>query len=356
MSKIALIALRKNQSGMVSIMVTMILMIVLSLIVIGFAQISRRNQREVLDRQLSTQAFYAAESGVNDVRNLMATIGAPPAKTACTNSGAFYSNLQPNINSANGISYSCVLVNPTPPILQYNDIDTTAIETPIQNVDPAAPIKTLTLTWQPNASVASPLAFCPTSTTNVFSTTVVWKCGYGVMRADLVPTDGLLTANSLAANTMTTFAVPVGGAPGSLIHYAPDNANPNDLTTVLCNTTQCQLTIDNMQGYNSYYLRLSSLYVGVPLQINGTDINGKPVNFVNGQVIIDATGKAQDVLRRIQAYVALKPNPSNPNPGNAITSFGPVCKRFTATGGYFALDPGIPNSVVTDPLADRLCR
>jgi Tfp pilus assembly protein PilX len=60
-----------RQAGMVSIMVTMILMVVLSLIVIGFAQIARRNSRQSLDRQLSTSAFYAAEAGVNDVRDLI---------------------------------------------------------------------------------------------------------------------------------------------------------------------------------------------------------------------------------------------------------------------------------------------
>jgi Tfp pilus assembly protein PilX len=59
-----------KQAGMVAIMVTMILMIVISLIVVGFAQISRRNQRQALDRQLSTQAFYAAETGVNDASDL----------------------------------------------------------------------------------------------------------------------------------------------------------------------------------------------------------------------------------------------------------------------------------------------
>ena len=356
MSTIKLLTLRKNQSGMVSIMITMILMIVLSLIVIGFAQISRRNQREVLDRQLSTQAFYAAESGVNDVRNLMTTIGTPPAKTACANTGPFYSSLQPNLSSANNVSYSCVLVNPTPPQLHYNDIDTSAIETPIQNANPAAPIKTLTLTWQPNASVASPLALCPTSANNVFSPTGSWKCGYGVLRADLVPTDGLLTANSMASSTMTTFAVPIAGTPGKVIGYAPDNSNANNLTTVTCSTTQCQLSITNMQAHLSYYLRLASLYEGVPLQINGTDINGNPANFVNGQVIIDSTGKAQDVLRRIQVYLSLQPNPSNPNPSNAISSFGPVCKRFSVSGGYFALDPAIPSSVINDPQSDRLCK
>ena len=58
---------------MVAILVTMNLMIVISLIVLGFAQISRRNQRQSLDRQLSTQAFYAAETAVNDAADLIKT-------------------------------------------------------------------------------------------------------------------------------------------------------------------------------------------------------------------------------------------------------------------------------------------
>jgi Tfp pilus assembly protein PilX len=57
--------IRHAEQGLVSIVVTMIFLIVLSLIVVGFAQVARREQRESLDRQLSSQAFYAAESGIN---------------------------------------------------------------------------------------------------------------------------------------------------------------------------------------------------------------------------------------------------------------------------------------------------
>ncbi|HKR82219.1 MAG TPA: pilus assembly PilX N-terminal domain-containing protein [Candidatus Saccharimonadales bacterium] len=348
--------LRTNQSGLVSIMVTMILMIVMSLIVIGFAQISRRNQREVLDRQLSTQAFYAAESGVNDVRNLIRTNGTPPAKTDCANTGAFYAGLQPVINAANNVSYSCVLVNPNPTQLQFNSIDNTS-STVIKIQPLTAPIKTLTLTYQPNASVATPVANCPATASNAFVPPANWKCGYGVMRMDLASTDGALDANTLAASTMTTFAVPIAGAPGTTINYAAGTSNPKTLTGVSCNATNCKLNIDNMQVHFSYYLRLSSLYMGVPLQINGTDINGNAVKFVGAQVVVDSTGKAQDVLRRIQAYVsATGRSDRNSNPDNAVSSFGPLCKRFSVTGDYFALDPGIPSSVTADPLSNRLCK
>lgn len=359
MSNIKHTSIRKNQSGMVSIMVTMILMVVMSLIVIGFAQISRRNQRQVLDRQLSTQAFYAAESGVNDIRQLIKTNGAPPAKTDCANTGAYYSSLQPVVNSTYNISYSCVLVNPTPTQLQFNSVDNTSSTViKIESADPAAPIKTLTFNWQPNASVSSPLAFCPTAATNVFSTSANWKCGYGVLRTDLASTDGPFTASTLATSTMTNFAVPVSGALGTTLNYAQGASNPNTLNTVACTTTKCQLNIDNMQGHASYYLRMSSLYLGVPLQINGTDINGNAVKFTGAQIIIDSTGKAQDVLRRIQTYVsATGRSDRNANPDNAVSSFGPVCKRFSATGNYFSNDTaGIPGSVVGDPQANRLCK
>src|ERR1700761_8288581 len=76
--------IRRDEQGMVSILVTMIMVIVISLIVIGFAEVSRRNQREALDNQLSTQAYYAAESGVNAAVQYFSD---HPSNTALTTSG-----------------------------------------------------------------------------------------------------------------------------------------------------------------------------------------------------------------------------------------------------------------------------
>src|SRR3954463_2749341 len=116
-----------KERGMVSILVTMLLMVVITLIVLGFAQISRRNQRQAVDRQLSTQAFYAAEAGINDARNLIKTAlssGATiPAKTDCTNgsgpAAAFYSTLSPSLDTPNNVSYTCLMVDPAPKDLLY---------------------------------------------------------------------------------------------------------------------------------------------------------------------------------------------------------------------------------------------
>src|SRR5688572_29540682 len=119
-----------KQRGMVSILVTMLLMIVISLIVLGFAQVSRRNQRQATDRQLSSQAFYAAETGINDARNLikgaLATSTTIPPKPDCTpGSGpaaAFYGSLTPALDAANNVAYSCLMVDPAPAELVYDGI------------------------------------------------------------------------------------------------------------------------------------------------------------------------------------------------------------------------------------------
>ena len=62
---------RSDESGMASIIVTLIMSVVITLIVLGFAQVSTREQSNALQNQLSTTAYYAAESGINDVVNII---------------------------------------------------------------------------------------------------------------------------------------------------------------------------------------------------------------------------------------------------------------------------------------------
>src|ERR1035437_8641163 len=76
-----------NELGAASIIVTMITMIIISLIVIGFATISRRIQQQSVNTQLSTQAFYAGESGGEDARKGSVAARSAgktgPGKTSC---------------------------------------------------------------------------------------------------------------------------------------------------------------------------------------------------------------------------------------------------------------------------------
>jgi Tfp pilus assembly protein PilV len=347
-------SIRYSQAGMVSIMTTMVLMIVISLIVLGFAQLSRRNQRETLDRQLSTQAFYAAESGVNDVRKrirdaLDSGTTVVPDKTGCTDTGVggFYAALNPDIDAAKNVRYTCLLVDASPEILRFSDVGTTSVVVPVTSSSGAA-ISEIRLDWQSKVTGGNPTAGCPTSTNNVFSPTTNWNCGYGVLRFDLVPVGGNFNADDLRTRTMTTFAVPFSSGGTSVIPYVPDVANDNR-RGVSCNASGCSLRINGLSQSN-YYMRISSIYRNVGMQISATDAGGASLGLTGAQAVVDSTGKAQDVLRRIQVHVPIRASSQNQLSDYAIQSTDAICKRFSVMDGYFDSDV----SGVTS--TNRLCR
>ena len=324
--------LRTNQQGMVSIMVTMILMIVMSLIVLGFAQNARRNQRETLDRQLSTQAFYAAESGVNDAKELISkSTAVPPAKTSCTDAGTggYYQSLLDNstLNSAANVSYSCVLVDPAPKQLDYDGVSTTSTIAPIFSGSGSA-FGSIDLTWQSKTGSATPLAGCPSqyvSGTGVFTPTSTWTCGYGVLRLDLVPVGGNLDANTLQTNARTIYVVPTQNTNGTY-NFSTDG---NKVFGVKCDNTSCKLNISGLTG-TQYYMRMQSIYQDVSMKIASSQ------GLAGAQIVVDSTGKAQDVLRRIQVRFPISETGSkNQLPDNALQSTDSICKRFATMDGYF---------------------
>jgi hypothetical protein len=332
----------------------MVLMLVISLIVLGFAQISRRTQRESLDRQLSSQAFYAAETGVNDARKLIQTAldngNAVPDKAGCTDTGTggFYASLNPTIDAARGVSYSCLLVDPSPKELRYSDIGTTSTVVPMVS-GTGANFNTIKLTIQSKLT-GTPTNGCPTSTNNAFKQTADWTCGYGVLRFDLVPTAGNnLNADSLRTGTMTTFAVPFSNGGTATIPFAAGTGNANNLVGMSCNATNCTLTITGLTQ-NSYHMRVTSLYQDVAMQVTGTVAGGGAAEISGAQAQIDATGKAQDVLRRIQVNVPMRGDSKNQLSDYAIQSTDSICKRYSVMDGYY--DSGTAD--VTS--SNRLCQ
>lgn len=352
---------QRNEAGMVAIMVTLILMIVISLIVLGFAQISRRNQRQSLDRQLSTQAFYAAESGVNEASELIKTAiangngAAIVPKTDCASTSFAGGTLDPVIDPANEVEYTCLTVNPTPATLVYSSVGTTSTVVPL--IANSGTISRINLTWQSKDGSGVPANNCPANTTTVFSSTSAWNCGYGVLRFDLVPTAGSLTMAGLQSATMTSFLVPLRpGSTGSANPVSYTTGGGNNKLGVVCSSSNCTYGITFAAPQTEYYMRISSLYKDVSLQIVALDGSGNPVQIRGAQAVIDATGKAQDILRRIQVRVPLAGSSSNLLSDYAIQSNEAICKRFSVMDGFFSSDANNAVSTVgastTNPLCD----
>jgi Tfp pilus assembly protein PilX len=365
--------LRQSQEGVVSLLVTMVLMIVVSLIALGFAQVARRNQGQQLDQQLSTQAFYAAESGVNDAAQIVTTeLNAPnnvPAnnlsRTTCTAGG--YNNVYLPLNThaalgtnAENVSYTCVLINPTPGAIQ-TDISTTSKIIP---VNATSNITGINLMWSTKKTTTTPANSCPTSVK--LPTATAWgNCGMGVLRVDLVPVDNSAPTNAttLAKEALTFFVVPMApGGAGSTntVTYggaSSSTSNTNNIVGVDCQNTGPNCTVKiNTAGYThqAYDMRVSSEYEDSALEVTATGATGA-LPLSGAQVVIDATGKAQNVVRRIQVYVPIGVE-SNQLSDYAIESTDSICKRYVVMTGYYANEIGALGINANNPTLDPLCQ
>lgn len=320
--------LKHNEQGLVSIMVTMVMMIVISITVLSFAQIIRREQRQALDNHLSTQAFYAAETGINDARTILKQHGLD-SKTTCD--GTLKSQpLDYVINDTT--SYTCLLVNPAPDSLAGPvTANSQSWVTPIQ---PSEELDYLHLSWTPQANesetAGNPTDNCPPSianpNANKFEPSDNWGCtGYGVLRIDLVPTSGSLSRSGLMRNTHTMFVYPTTNSASSTVAYVASNGATGRLERARCDDDSCKLSIDLRSAPNGqYYMRTLAFYRNTNMTVTG---NNGDVTFSNSQVVIDSTGKAQDVLRRIQVRV---PITGGDHPDYAIQTTNSLCKQFEA--------------------------
>ncbi len=347
-----------NQTGMVSIMVTMIMMLVISLIVLGFAQISRRESRQSLDRQLSSQAFFAAESGVNDARKEImdrVAAGQPVVdKTECeTRSTDTNYGFEPKI--ADGVSYSCLLINTKLTNIRH---ELTAGEhSVVVPIEPdGGPITDMHIKWEAKpaaTSVATCAAAVPASGNFSKSSGNAWTCPYGVLRMDMVRTDASeLNRATATANQKTVFLYPIrngGGAPSSQNHNNIDGT----VTPMKCTTTSCDIDIRGMPGggARNYALRLSAMYASGSVEISAKQ-GANSLKLASAQAQIDVTGKAQDVLRRIQVRLAL--TPSNSSPDFPLESASSICKRFSIADKYFEIPSDIQGQDDNNPMCRQL--
>ncbi len=336
--------LHSDQRGMVSIIITVILMLVISITVLAFAQIIRREQRQSLDRQLSSQAFYAAESGINDARQYIAerySATTPPDKDQCDNTGQY--QLPGITGSTIDAEYTCVLVTGSPDSLTY-DLSTTKPSKIVPLDSSGGAIKSLELRWT-SPSPDDPLAGCPSSYGGELPFAGDWSCGYGLIRIDLVPTNGALKRDQLMKDTFTAFFVPtlngdstVGfTGSGSNIHGGSANQGAN--TGVTCDATDCSVTITGLSG-PQYYARVSTLYENATLHMVAKDGLGNPLSLKGAQIVIDSTGRSHDVLRRVQVRVPLANEGTHADYGLETTDS--ICKQFVTFDATYLNNAGCP--------------
>ena len=342
--------LRNDENGFASIVIALVLIIVLALITVGFAQLARREQSDALDTQLSSQAFYAAESGINDAYDyIQANVNNPSLGTTIFNNPQNCTTVpgySPVIDTTNDDSYTCLLVNLTPPNLQFSNI---APESG-HNVTfgTSASLNSLTIQW--GSANGSNNTF-PLSTSFGFPPLATWQTAnyLPVVEVSFTPLEdgNTVTRNDLINDSYYVYLYPSKGtgtysevSNSTQVPYA-DSSSPSQEAPIVpgdcqANSTAsgfpCSVTITgipNISG-NDYFIHFSDYYEASNLFITGSNSSSGTLNF-SGEPLIDSTGKAHNVLKRLQARLALSISGNTSTtqvlPSSAIEAQN-LCKRF----------------------------
>lgn len=340
---------QSDQRGIVSILVTIIMMLVITLIVIGFAQVARRNQREALDRQLSTQAYYAAESGVNAAAKYFASNPSTQVDTLSTPNctGSIGSVSAPIALNGSNVGVTCLMANSQPASLQVAPL--TEDSNTVWHVQDSNgnPFTSLKFSWAGNGTTpyvvdaAHPASTrCKITSGSIsFPAYGAWNCPIGILRVDLYGTNaGISAANTTSNNNVITlYLIPSfqsGAATATLPGLTDGSGNTIasqrivtrcDGSAISCSMT---LTVPAARQSSEYYARLSMVYQpSDSASLTGADSLGG-VKFKAGQAVIDATGRAQDELRRVQVRVPLV-RPDTTLPIFGIQTTQNLCKELT---------------------------
>lgn len=329
-----------NQHGVVSIVVSVIIMIVLTLIAVAFAQIMRREQRQALDRQLSSQAYYAAESAINDAAYALSqdpdSLNAVTEECIDTPTGALS---QPEVSEDLRLEYSCVTIDSRPGELRYDAIPvsrTTQFEIrPIDINGDSAQLQSLNIQWREqlgNLNLPGQI------TTGVLDLPQVLAAQRpGILRVEIIPMENTknqkINRDALIAKRKVFFMYPVNDSNGSPTSEVDWSTSPSGtIVQGECASSldqKCSVVINDIESSSAsmtYIVRLRSIYRNVEAAINGKLVNDQEAKFKGAQVQIDATGRANDVLRRISARVAVEQSSSIPD--HVLQAYDGVCKKI----------------------------
>lgn len=311
---------QKNQSGMASFLVVSIIVTLLALISIGFSHLADREERQSLDRELSDQAYYAAESGMNDAKNYI--VANPTASTSnCTlpNSNNFVSN--GDISNGQGVAkYTCIVMQASPKEMVFDVYP----DRPISIEASLAGIKSFYFSWQNKTYTGTPkpLGTFPT----LPKEGGLDPNATGLLRVGIYPARAGDNASTLASASKQFFMYPNSGngTVGTLAFssggFAQGKCKAN-ATPSFCNSQ-----ITSLPSSGNFYISMSANYAPLTVIVRAANSAGTIVGVPGVEGSIDVTGSGSDVLRRIQSYVPLNLNSSIP--GYGLQSMQAICKLF----------------------------
>ena len=176
-----------------------------------------------------------------------------------------------------------------------------------------------------------------------------------LMRVQLINPGATFNLAALDSTGVTSFLRPnvlrsdVAGQNGTAVsgkisdhpRATDGNEHNNGTSVVSCSKTfkfsgeySCKAVIDVDEisaGSETAFLRLLPIYKGGSVKISLQKTDGTIVNFDGVQPIVDSTGRASDLFRRVEARLQIGDDFAYPN--NAVELKNSLCKDFSVSGG-----------------------
>lgn len=362
--------IRAREDGMVSIIVVMFTALLLIIISVGFLRIMSQEATNASDSNLSQSAYDSAVSGVEDAKRVITACnnGSTQACDAIANQRcdtvqaagilASTSDTKVTIRSngmeqgIQGQAYTCVVVTSKTDDVKYT------LEEGVSEVFPltsTANSRYVRVQWTLKSEDVSTIQ----APSDINATHLPQKSTWGtnvpaVLRVQVVaPQGGSFSQDDFDGNqVMTAFLRPIA------VTSVPSNnvvnlqtvraAASENNTTVSPHAITCSLTEFNANQYacTAYldlgehraiqagsrlaYMRVTSLYNRTQLRASFQDTTGATVAQFDGvQPIVDSTGRASDVYRRVSSRVS--PDSNFNFPEFAVDVTGNLCKDFSVT-------------------------
>ena len=357
---------RSMKQGVVSIFVVIFSALLLTVLTVSFIQLMISEQQRSSNRDLSQSAFDAALAGVEDAKRALrrcaegdaTACGAINAAQDCrviaragiVNSGGDETIIQSNSSAGEQFNqaYTCVNISMLTPDFIYQA--TTDGQSQLVPLKADGDFDKVVVEWFMQEDIGAGATLTVNSGSGLPEKSAWGSTAPPVMRAQLITPGDSFTLESLDSSSasQTIFLRPSSLANGTTDievstargRVADDTAAEydNSATSHPCSRTfendgyACKATlrlgsaVTPAQSQNAF-LRLTPIYRGTNVRVTMVSPAGSVVNFDGVQPSVDATGRASDLFRRVEARLQM--GEDFPYPNYAADVANSICKDFS---------------------------
>ena len=364
-----------RQSGAVSLFAVIFGAMLLTIVTIGFMRLMLMDQRQASDNDLSQSAYDAALAGVEDAKRVVRAAQTGNMQAAGVLSGPINCNMiadsgvvggstsgETIIQTGSGAgkkfdqAYTCVKI-----AMQSQDFIYKAIEDKSQLISLRAvsSFNKIIIEWyrrddESNLNAENAVN-TEISTTGELPTKDKWNSNtpplvraqvispgstFNLATLDTTGVTSFLRPNVLRSDVVSQSGTVVSGKSSDRPRATDGNEHNNGTNIISCSKTfrfsgeySCKAVIDVDEvpaGSESVFLRLVSIYKGGSIKVSLQKSDGTTVNFDGVQPIVDSTGRASNLFRRVEARLQIGDDFAYPD--NAVELKNSLCKDFSISG------------------------